>query len=75
MFTGIYFVFRRLTELKMNEILTSFVRSRINKKTISEDDLQSFLTEQHMKFEENILKNNSLKHLAVTGELDHYIVN
>jgi hypothetical protein len=52
----------------MNDILTKFVRSHCGKKTMSEEYLHSLVTAQHMKFEENVLQNKSLKQLAVTGK-------
>ena len=53
----------------MNDIHSTFVRSRRVKQAISEAYLQDLITEQHMKFEDIVWKNNSLKQLAVTGEL------
>jgi hypothetical protein len=52
----------------MNDILTAFVRSHCGKKKTSEEYLHSLVTEQHMKFEENVCQNKSLKQLALTGE-------
>ena len=56
----------RVKELKIEDILTEFVRSRCAEKTtISEEHLQDVLTKQHLKFEECVLQNKSLKELAV----------
>ena len=55
--------------MEMNDILSTFVRSHRGKRTISEAYLQGLITEQHLKFEEIVCKQKSMKQLAITGEL------
>jgi hypothetical protein len=61
------FRFSRVKEVKIEDVLTEFVRSRCGKKTISEEYLQDLLTKQHLNFEETVLLNKSLKELALIG--------